>query len=125
MSNVSTGRQEGEGLSGDQRGEPWRRGYETPPQGYPTSCRAAGTPLAHTRSPAVSKDENIPLLPAETLRQIRRTDKKLYRALGALCGRAAAQVVHEAPQDLLLWLYLTGISHGAAMERRAQRQTHP
>lgn len=64
-------------------------------------------------------DEKIPLLPAEVLRNIRRADKKLYRALGALCGRAAAQVVREAPQDLLLWIYLTGISHGAAIERKA------
>lgn len=59
--------------------------------------------------------DTIPLLPSTVLREIRRTDKKLYRALNQLCGRVAAQIVMESPQDILLWLYLTGVSHGEAV----------
>lgn len=68
-------------------------------------------------------EERIPLLDSSTLRDIRRADKKLYRALAALSGRVAAQVVGQAPQDLLLWVYLTGVAHGAESERRS-REAH-
>lgn len=70
-------------------------------------------------------DERIPLLDPSALRDIRRADKKLHRALAALSGRVAAQVVGQAPQDLLLWVYLTGVAHGAECERRSRDTQEP
>jgi hypothetical protein len=33
--------------------------------------------------------------------------------------------VNQRPSDLLLWVYLTGVSHGADMERRKADATAP
>ena len=65
----------------------------------------------------VIPDRTEDRIPA-ALRKIRSAGKKLYRALTQLSGRVAAQVVGLAPEELLLWVYLTGVSHGAEVERR-------
>lgn len=60
--------------------------------------------------------DDIPLVPTKHLHAIKR-DRKTHRALTALAGRVAAQVCRDSPADLLLWVYLTGVAHGAETVR--------
>jgi len=62
------------------------------------------------------KKTDIPLVPIRHLYAVQR-DRDMYRRLTALAGRVATQVAHEAPMDLLLWVYLTGVAHGAESVR--------
>lgn len=69
-------------------------------------------------------NDMIPLLPSTVLREIHRTDKKAYRALNQLCGRIVAQIAVQSPQDIFLWLYLTGVSHGEAVSKRRVQESN-
>jgi hypothetical protein len=63
------------------------------------------------------EDDCISLIEVAALRSLRR-NKKLHKALLTLCGRITAQVAQQFPSDLMLWLYLTGLAHGAEIEKR-------
>lgn len=66
---------------------------------------------------AKEEDDRISLLEVAALRSLRQ-NKKLHKALLSLCGRIIAQAAQEFPSDLMLWLYLTGLAHGAEIEKR-------